>query len=219
MIWPGSFGGLVAKDAADATSGATDLEASVRAWADSLGFVLVKLLIAKTPGRGITLQVFAERPDGTMKIDDCAELSRGLTAKIEAAEHLNGQYALEISSPGVDRPLNSIADFERYVARTVRLETTTPVGVSSKDGVDAEDGRRRLCGVIESVTDGVVRLLVDKAVYNIPYSNIAKAKLEVTEALFGPGKSNKLARRGAKRGPKPETTDAAAKAERQKRSE
>src|SRR5690606_6416102 len=93
------------------------LEALMTPWVADLGFELVRVAFKTAPGRGVIVQLMAEREDGTMTIDDCAELSQALSARLDATDPMPGEYVLEVSSPGVERPLTKIKDFERFSGR------------------------------------------------------------------------------------------------------
>jgi ribosome maturation factor RimP len=124
------------------------------------------------------LQVMAERQDGdAMTVDDCAKLSRAISAILDVEDPLPGAYVLEVSSPGMDRPLVRIADFERFAGYEARIETGRKI-----------EGRRRFRGKLLGVRQGSVRIaLGDDAApvaYDVPYDDITAAKLVVTDALI-----------------------------------
>jgi ribosome maturation factor RimP len=124
-----------------------------------------------------TVQVMAERPDGSMNVEDCASLSRALSEVLEAADPLPDEFVLEVSSPGIDRPLTSESDFARFAGHDARVEMTEPV-----------DGRRRFKGVLIGL-DGD-ELLMDVTGENgtarirLALANIAEAKLVLTDRLI-----------------------------------
>jgi ribosome maturation factor RimP len=128
-------------------------------------------------GKRKTLQIMAERPDGGMDVGDCAELSRKLSDVLEAADPIPEEYVLEVSSPGIDRPLSGAADFERFAGYEARVEMTHPSG-----------GRRRFKGNIAAVENGAVVMEVagDQSPERIslPLSGIAEAKLVLTDRLI-----------------------------------
>ncbi|MEM7269492.1 MAG: ribosome maturation factor RimP, partial [Pseudomonadota bacterium] len=96
----------------------------------ALGFELVRVRVmgGDTP----TVQVMAEKPDGTMEVDDCAELSRNISAVLDVEDPIDSEYTLEVSSPGIDRPLTRAEDFERWAGWKAKLETAEKI-----------DGRKR----------------------------------------------------------------------------
>ena len=88
---------------------------------EGLGFELVRLRLMG--GKRAVLQIMADRPDGGIEVDDCAKISRGVSAVLDVEDPIAGEYVLEVSSPGIDRPLTRLKDFERYAGYEARLET------------------------------------------------------------------------------------------------
>ena len=142
---------------------------------EAAGYRLVRLRVMG--GKRKTLQVMAERPDGGMDVGDCAELSRKLSEVLEAADPITEEYVLEVSSPGIDRPLSGAADFERFSGHEARIEMTQPI-----------DGRRRFKGNIAGVHDGAVIIEVTGELgaqrISLPLAEIAEAKLVLTDRLI-----------------------------------
>ena len=143
------------------------LEPSVEA----MGFELVRVRL--TGSDDLVLQIMAERPDGTMTIDDCADLSRAVSAILDVEDPIRGEYNLEVSSPGIDRPLVRPKDYERFVGHDAKVELQA-----------ATDGQRRFRGVIDQVLNGAVHLETDQGVVALPFDEIASAKLVLTDALI-----------------------------------
>ena len=143
------------------------LEPSVEA----MGFELVRVRL--TGSDDLVLQIMAERPDGTMTIDDCADLSRAVSAILDVEDPIRGEYNLEVSSPGIDRPLVRPKDYERFVGHDAKVELQA-----------ATDGQRRFRGVIDQVLDDAVHLDTDQGVVALPFDEIASAKLVLTDALI-----------------------------------
>ena len=143
----------------------------VRPSVEAEGFELVRLryLTGRTP----TLQVMAERPDGRMEIEDCAELSRALSAALDVADPIAEGYALEVSSPGIDRPLTRLEDFSRWEGWEAKLETA-----------EAIDGRRRFRGVLCGVEDGEVLIEVHEGTIGLEFDWLADARLVLTDELI-----------------------------------
>lgn len=110
-----------------------------------LGFRLVRVRISGFAG--CTVQIMAERPDGAMAIEDCETVSRALSPVFDAADPIEGAYRLEISSPGIDRPLVRRSDFDRYDGHLAQIEMATPI-----------DGRRRFRGELNGTEGDSVRL-------------------------------------------------------------
>jgi ribosome maturation factor RimP len=122
----------------------------------------------------LQVQVMAERLDGTgMGVDDCASLSRAIAALLDVDDPITKAYTLEVSSPGIDRPLVKLVDFERFVGFDVRIEAERPV-----------DGRRRFTGPISAVKDQIVAIKTDDGEVEIPFDYIARAKLLLTDRLI-----------------------------------
>ena len=140
--------------------------------AAALGLDIVRVNV--TGGRHPVLQVMAEHPDGAMNVEDCARLSRRVSPMLDEHDPIVGRYTLEVSSPGIDRPLTRAKDFAEWVGHEVRVEISMPV-----------DGRRRFHGFIAAEKDGLVTLdLKDGATAEIPVSEMVKARLVLTDALI-----------------------------------
>jgi ribosome maturation factor RimP len=149
---------------------------------DALGFEVVRVLLMG--GAHMRLQVMVERRDGSaMTLDDCTRLSRTVSALLDVEDPIAGAYTLEVSSPGIDRPLVKARDFERFVGREARIETRQPVA-----------GRRRFWGRLEGFDAGMVRIMTEEGPAELPFADIQKAKL-VSENAIPPAAE----RRGAKR--------------------
>ncbi len=143
---------------------------------ESLGFRLVRVQISGRDGK--TLQIMAERHDGTISIDDCEAISREVSPLLDVHEPVSGSYRLEISSPGIDRPLVRPSDFEDWAGYEAKVELREPV-----------DGRKRFRGVIEGFDDGEVRMTVDlgepgEQVLGFPVALVGDAKLVLTDELI-----------------------------------
>src|SRR5690606_4108604 len=115
-----------------------------------LGYRLVRVKVSGEAG--CTVQIMAERPDGSMNIDDCEAISRALSPVLDVADPIDRAYRLEISSPGIDRPLVRRSDFERHIGHLVKIEMAV-----------SHYGRKRFRGTIEAVEDAQVRVLRDDA--------------------------------------------------------
>ena len=138
---------------------------------ESLGFELVRVTYGG--GRKPTLQIMAERPDGTMSVDDCATLSREVSALMDVEDPLDGEYLLEVSSPGIDRPLTRRKDFERWTGFEAKVEM-----------VHAIDDRRRFRGRLISLTGNDLIIDTDEGQVVLDYSDLNKAKLLLTDELM-----------------------------------
>jgi ribosome maturation factor RimP len=127
---------------------------------------------------GMTLQVMAERPDGTLTIEDCETISRDISPLLDVHDPIAGSYRLEVSSPGIDRPLVRPSDFQDWAGYEAKIELKEPV-----------DGRKRFRGPLEGFQDGEVRIDVEvgpgeRAVIGLPVALIGEAKLVLTDELI-----------------------------------
>jgi ribosome maturation factor RimP len=143
---------------------------------EDLGYRLVRVLISGTAER--TIQIMAERPDGSITVDDCEAISKGLSPVLDVADPLSGKYRLEISSPGIDRPLVRPSDFEDWSGHEAKIELKEPV-----------DGRKRFKGLLEGFEDGEVRIAAEAGSLGIqhlgfPVDLIADARLVLTDELI-----------------------------------
>ena len=139
---------------------------------EAMGYALVRVKIMG--GAQPVLQVMAERrDDAAMSVDDCAEISRVLSALLDVEDPIAGAYTLEVSSPGIDRPLVRLADYARFAGFEARIELTR-----------ALDGRRRFRGRLLGVEGEQVRLRQDGGDVDLPFVDIASAKLVLTEDLL-----------------------------------
>ncbi|MDB5462296.1 MAG: hypothetical protein JWP23_685 [Phenylobacterium sp.] len=146
--------------------------------AEAAGYAIVRLrLMGGEHAR--RLQIMAERPsDGDMNVEDCARLSRAISEIMDAADPITGEYTLEVSSPGVDRPLTRLADFEAYEGYEARLELDR-----------LAEGRKRFKGVLVGVDEGQVAVDLEGEAETalIPFSWIVEAKLVLTDQLMKRG--------------------------------
>lgn len=151
------------------------LEALVSPAVEEAGFRLVRFRLM---GAGLkTLQIMAERPDGKMEVDDCAALSRHLSRVLDEADPIAGSYQLEVSSPGIDRPLIAPEDYARFAGHEVRLELVSPM-----------NGRKRFKGMLIGLERRDVVMDVSEAGgvkrLRFPFNEIADANLVLTEKLI-----------------------------------
>ena len=139
---------------------------------EAMGFELVRVM--STGGRRPTLQVMAERLDRAgMTVDDCAEISRAVSAILDVEDPIKEAYQLEVSSPGIDRPLIKPADFERFAGFEARVETDRQI-----------EGQRKFKGQLLGMEDQAVRLALPEGERAIPFDAIRKAKLVLTDELL-----------------------------------
>jgi ribosome maturation factor RimP len=141
--------------------------------ASGLGYRIVRVRVSGN--RRKRLQIMAERvSDGEMGIDDCSRLSRALSPVFDLEDPIpGGEYDLEISSPGIDRPLMRIEDFERFVGHEAKVETAAMV-----------DGRRRWKGVIKAVQGDEITLTGDHGEAVLKFSALSDARLVLTDKLI-----------------------------------
>ncbi len=156
-------------------SGQNFLEALVGPAVEAAGYRLVRLRVMG--GKTKTVQIMAERPDGHMDVDDCAVLSRRVSEVFEAADPIADEYVLEVSSPGIDRPLTRPEDFVRFAGHEARLELNAPV-----------EGRRRYKGMLIGLDgqDVVMDVAADAGTQrlHLPLSAVSDAKLLLTDRLI-----------------------------------
>jgi ribosome maturation factor RimP len=144
---------------------------------EDLGFHLVRVKVTGT--NGCTVQIMAERPDGTMSVDDCETVSRAISPVLDLEDPIERAYYLEISSPGIDRPLVRRSDFERWTGHEAKIEMAVPV-----------DGRKRFRGFIRGVEgDAVVVELPDvkegdERIVRLALSGLGDARLVLTDELI-----------------------------------
>jgi len=147
------------------------LAAIVRPTVEAEGFELVRLRYISS--RKPVLQIMAERPDGTMEIEDCSKLSRALSAVLDVEDPIGPEYSLEVSSPGIDRPLTRLTDFARWEGYEARLETDELI-----------EGRKRFKGVLCGTEDGEVLIEIEEGVIGLDFSWLSDAKLLLTDELI-----------------------------------
>jgi ribosome maturation factor RimP len=167
-----------------------------------LGFRLVRVNVSGLDG--CTVQVMAERPDGSMAIEECEAVSRALSPLLDVSDPVGRAYRLEISSPGIDRPLVRRSDFERHAGRTVKVELAI-----------GHEGQRRFRGILLGVEKDAVRIRIDherndherndvgpdrEEMVLLPFDDIAAAKLVLTDELIAAAlRRGKSAERAARR--------------------
>jgi ribosome maturation factor RimP len=155
---------------------------------NSAGFKLVRVRLSGM--NGLTLQIMAERADGTMTVEDCEDVSRMISPLLDVEDPIDRAYHLEVSSPGIDRPLVRLSDFAKWRGHVAKIETSVMV-----------DGRKRFRGTITGLTQNAVTVEADKAkhgesmVAEIPLDTIADARLILTDDLIRAAlKADKAAR-------------------------
>jgi len=152
--------------------------------AEAAGYEIVRLRLMGGVERR-KLQIMAERPDGEMVVEDCARLSRALSEVLDAADPVSGEYLLEVSSPGIDRPLTRPKDFANYEGHEVKLELDR-----------LAEGRKRFRGVLAGVEGDQVGIDLEGEAETamIPIAWIVEAKLVLTDELMKRGAEGRAAR-------------------------
>ena len=142
---------------------------------EALGFEVVRIRVMG--GKTSTLQVMAERPGGGIDVDECAQISNAISVLLDVEDPLEDAYALEVSSPGIDRPLTRLKDFETFEGYEAKIETSEMIG-----------GQRRFKGVIAGVEDDEVLLNIEQGAETVTvglnFDWLSDAKLVLTEELI-----------------------------------
>ena len=159
---------------------------------NQMGYRLVRVRVSGTSG--CTVQIMAERPDGSMAIEDCEAASRALSPVFDAEDPIESEYRLELSSPGIDRPLVRRSDFERHAGHEAKIEMAV-----------ALDGRKRFRGILTGVDGEAAKLRRKDASEGepadvlLPIADMAEARLVLTDELIRESlRRGKSAREGAR---------------------
>jgi ribosome maturation factor RimP len=154
------------------SSNAEAIAAIIEPSLEAMGYRLVR--VAFLGARRATLQIMAERlDDAPMTVEDCTEISRSVSALLDVADPIADAYMLEVSSPGIDRPLTRPEDYDRFAGFEARIELGDPL-----------DGRKRFRGRILGRADDRVRLHAETGEVLLPFAGITKAKLVITDDLL-----------------------------------
>lgn len=138
---------------------------------EDLGFELVRVRLQG--GKTATLQIMADRPEGGINVDDCGDISTAVSAALDVEDPLEDPYHLEVSSPGIDRPLTRLKDFETFEGYEVRVETNQPI-----------DGRKRFKGMLAGVEGEEVLINVEEGTIGLNFDLLSDAKLLLTDELI-----------------------------------
>lgn len=139
---------------------------------DDMGFALVRVQLSG--GKRQSLQIMAEHKNfGPMTVDDCAQISRAVSALLDVEDPIPGTYNLEVSSPGIDRPLVRPADYDRFKGLLARVDVARPI-----------DGRKRFKGRIAGIAGDTVTVETDNGLLELDFGDIAKASLIITDDLL-----------------------------------
>lgn len=161
---------------------ATDrIERLIKPTLDDMGYDLVRVMLAGGKGPQ-TLQIMVERQDRTgMTVDHCADISRAVSALLDVEDPLPGAYDLEVSSPGIDRPLVRLDDYTRFAGFEARFDLSAPVG-----------GRKRYRGRIKGATGDRVVIETEEGETDLPFGSIERAKLLLTDELLAAVENGRL---------------------------
>ena len=135
-----------------------------------MGFELVRLRLISN--KEITLQIMAARPDGYINVDECAEISADISAVLDVEDPILDTYNLEVSSPGIDRPLTRIKDFEAFEGYEAKIET-----------VDLIEGQKRFKGTLAGINGSEILINLDEGTIGLEFDWLAEAKLVLTDEL------------------------------------
>ncbi|MGR3545869.1 MAG: ribosome maturation factor RimP [Roseovarius sp.] len=138
---------------------------------EDLGYELVRVRLMG--GQYHTLQIMADKPEGGIEVDDCATISTAVSAVLDVEDPLTDAYTLEVSSPGIDRPLTRLKDFEMFEGYEAKIETTELI-----------DGRRRFKGVLAGVEGTEVLINVEEGTIGLEFDWLSDAKLVLTDELI-----------------------------------
>jgi ribosome maturation factor RimP len=156
---------------------AAQVAAIVEPVIEDLGFNLVRVRVTGT--NGCTVQIMAERPDGTMSVDECETISRAVSPVLDLEDPIDREYYLEVSSPGIDRPLVRGSDFERWTGHEAKIELAVPL-----------NGRKRFRGILRGVTDGMAAVELpdvkegEERIVLLPLTDLGEAHLVLTDELI-----------------------------------
>ncbi len=138
---------------------------------EDMGFELVRVRLMG--GKHHTLQIMVERPEGGIEVDECAQISTAVSATLDVEDPITDPYTLEVSSPGIDRPLTRLKDFETFEGYEAKIETN-----------DLIDGRKRFKGMLAGVEGTEVLINVEEGTIGLEFDWLADAKLVLTDELI-----------------------------------
>ncbi len=154
------------------------VESRIRLTIASMGYDIIRVEV--TGNEALVLQVMVERQDEKqLDVEDCASVSRAISALMDVDDPIDGAYTLEVSSPGLDRPLVQLQDFDRFAGYEARVEAESPI-----------DGRKKFKGRLIGLEENVVKISVDDTVMEVPFVDIKRAKLLLTDELIARAKGN-----------------------------
>ena len=138
---------------------------------EDMGFELVRVRLMS--GKTTTLQIMADKPEGGIEVDDCAEISQAVSAVLDVEDPILDEYVLEVSSPGIDRPLTRLKDFEMFEGYEAKIETAEMI-----------DGRRRFKGELAGTEGDEVLINVAEGTIGLKFDWLSDAKLVLTDDLI-----------------------------------
>lgn len=138
---------------------------------EDMGYELVRLRVMS--GKTRTLQIMAEKPEGGIEVDDCAAISTEVAATLDVEDPIEDNYTLEVSSPGIDRPLTRLKDFETWTGYEAKIETTELI-----------DGRRRFKGALAGTEGDEVLIEIEEGTIGLKFDWLSDAKLVLTDDLI-----------------------------------
>ena len=138
---------------------------------EDLGYELVRVRLMS--GKNTILQIMADKPEGGIEVDDCAKISTAVGATLDVEDPIVDEYALEVSSPGIDRPLTRLKDFENFEGYEAKIETTELI-----------DGRRRFKGQLAGIDGNDVLINVEEGTIGLQFDWLSDAKLVLTDELI-----------------------------------
>ena len=138
---------------------------------EGMGFELVRVRLMG--GQYKTVQIMAQRPDGGIDVDECAQISTAVSAVLDVEDPIDDAFTLEVSSPGIDRPLTRLKDFATWQGYEAKLETTEMI-----------DGRRRFKGALAGVQDDEVLVTIEEGTIGLKFDWLSDAKLVLTDELI-----------------------------------
>jgi len=136
-----------------------------------MGFELVRLRLMSN--KEITLQIMAVRPTGFINVDECAEISAAVSAVLDVEDPITDAYHLEVSSPGIDRPLTRLKDFEEFEGYEAKIETVNQI-----------DGRKRFRGILAGINSSEIFINLEEGTIGLEFDWLADAKLVLTDDLI-----------------------------------
>ncbi len=157
---------MIAKTAID-----RKLAGIVQPVVEGMGYELVRLRLMG--GKKPILQIMADKPDGGIEVDDCAKISTALSAVLDVEDPIEDNYALEVSSPGIDRPLTRLKDFDRWAGYVAKIETSELI-----------DGRKRFKGNLAGIDGDEVLIDISEGTIGLKFDWLAEAKLILTDELI-----------------------------------